>query len=187
MPRKRKNRKGKTNKPVLKPRKFYSTRQQIAVKRLSEIIRSGKKNKSITIGKILRDAGYSDSYSEAPNRIIKRKSFQEALDRYLPDEVITKIHGSILQASVIDHMTFPKAMSDKEIKEVIESIDGCKVRKIKHGELANHAYFWSPDNTSRLRAVAEAYKIKNKYPAEKHKIEGEIKTIKIINYGSKKG
>ena len=50
-----------------------------------------------------------------------------------------------------------------EIIEIIESVAGCKVRKIRHGDNANHVWFWSPDNASRLGAIREAYKIKNKY------------------------
>lgn len=175
----RKNRRPRVKKPVKspklkKPKKFYSMRQRISVKELSAIVRSGKNKKSLTISKILRDAGYSPSYAASPNKVLKGKGFQTSLNHYLPDETILKVHGEILKASRIDHMVFPIAMKDKEMTGVVESIEGCKVKKIKHGDQANHVWFWSPDNTSRLKAVAEAYKVKNKYKQKEYILTNKL-------------
>jgi len=59
--------------------------------------------------------------------------------------------------------------------EVIESVAGCVVQKIQHGDQANHIWYWTPDNTNRLNAIKEAYKVKNKYPADKLETTTTIK------------
>ena len=174
----RKNRKSENK----TPRAIKSPRQLIAVRRLTEIVRNSKKQKGITLGKILRGAGYSESFSEQPKRAIQAKSFQELLDQYLPDDLITETHQQILKASTMDHYVFPKTEDDEEIKQVVESVSGCKLIKIRQVGEWKRAYFWTPDNQSRVRAIAEAYKVKNTYPAEKHQVEGRIEKVEVVKY-----
>ena len=155
--------------------KLNSPRQLVVVKALSEIVGKNKGKKKITMGKLMLDAGYSLAYSQSPERLTKNKTFQELLEQYLPDDLLTNNHSSIIDAKSIDHRTFPLAMSDEEMTEVIESVAGCVVQKIQHGDQANHIWYWTPDNTNRLNAIKEAYKIKNKYPAEQLDIKTTIK------------
>jgi len=155
--------------------KLNSPRQLVVVKALSEIVGRNKGKKKITMGKLMLDAGYSLAYSQSPERLTKNKTFQELLEQYLPDDLLTNNHSSIIDAKSIDHRTFPLAMSDEEMTEVIESVAGCVVQKIQHGDQANHIWYWTPDNTNRLNAIKEAYKIKNKYPAEQLDIKTTIK------------
>lgn len=172
---KSKAKKKTVKKPLITLKQIASPRQIIAVKALSEAVRKSKGKKSIAIGKIMREAGYSVEFSKQPSRIIKSKSFQELLAEYLPDDLLSKTHSQIITAKSIDHRTFPTATTDEEIKEIIESVSGCVVKKIQHGEQANHVWYWTPDNTSRLSAIKEGYRVRNKYPAEKHEIETTIK------------
>ena len=175
-PKKRSSCKKKT--PTVK--ELRSPRQLVVVKKLSAIIRENKGNKKITMGKLMREAGYSPTYSKHVGKLVKSKTFQELLEEYLPDDMLSKTHANITQAKSIDHRTFPKSMTDKEMTTVIESVAGCKVKKIKHGDSANHVWFWMPDNTNRLNAIKEAYKVKNKYPAERH--EHQIMAINVTKY-----
>lgn len=162
---KRKNRKAK---------KFYSTRQKIAVKKLSEIVLSKKNNKNITIRSILKEAGYSDSYSESPSKVFKSKNFQEALNEYLPDDVIAEVHGGVLRAAVLGHYDFSLKESNASIKKVIESVPGCVLQSVESLDGIRRAYYLKPDNQSRMRAISEAYKVKNKYAPEEHIITNKL-------------
>ena len=167
-----KTEKPKKDKLILKELK--SPRQLIVVKKLSEIVSKSKGKKKITMGKLMREAGYSATYSRKSGKLVKSKSFQDLLERYLPDDKLSKTHAEITQAKSIDHRVFPKVMTDKEMTAVIESVAGCKVRKIKHGDQANHVWFWTPDNTNRLNAIKEAYKIKDKYAPEEHIVTNKL-------------
>lgn len=184
---KRKNRKAKVAKPtkkkVTRPKKIVLTevkspRQLLVVKKLSEAIGKSKGKKAVSLGKIMREAGYSPSFSKYPAKLIKTKNFQELLKEHLPNDMLSKVHAQVIQASTIDHRVFPESMSDKEMTDVVESISGCKVKKIMHGEKANHVWYWTPDNANRLNAVKEAYKIKDLYPTQKHEVEFKHKLTK---------
>ena len=174
---------GKTDgraKAPIKLRELKSPRQLLAVKKITEIIRNSKGLKRITLGRILRESGFSDSMSEQPSRIIQSKSFQKLLDRYLPDDVIAEVHGDALEASELNHYIFPASEDDEMIKKTVESIKGCKLIKIRKQHTWKRAYFWSPDTRSRLTAIAEAYRVKGKYPAEKH--EHLVAKVEIVEY-----
>ncbi len=101
-----------------------------------------------------------------------------AIELALNDEMLKEKHLELMNAMSLDHMTFPVGpkkneteddtiLSDEEIKEMLSTV-GCTVRRIVHGEQARHVYFWTPDNTSRDKALDKAYKIRGKYAAEKH-------------------
>lgn len=175
---KTKGKKPKKKSPELK--EFTHSRQLLLIKKLSEVIRKSKGKKKITMGKLMREVGFSASFSEHPKKLFKSKNFKELLNHYLPDHKIAEVHAGVLEASKLDHMVFPLAMDDKKIKNVIESVSGCKVRRIEHGEQANHAYFWAPDNHARLKAIAEAYKIKNKYDPEEIVLTNKL-TDELLN------
>ena len=154
-----------------------SPRRLIAVKKISEIIGKTKKQKNVTVGRILRESGYSVSTSKTPSRIIKGKKFQELLKDHLPDDLIAKTHEGLLRASRLDHYVFPSGEDDRVIKKTIESVAGCKLIRIRKHLNWKRAYFWTPDNQSRMKAIAEAYKLKGKYPAERHKHEVQGKLV----------
>lgn len=172
------------NKEEKKGTRANTPRQLVAVKKLSDIVRSSKGQKNITLGKLLREAGYSEETSKKPGRVVKAKSFQELLDHYLPDDAIAEVHGDLMKASKLDHYIFPLGAEDDDIREIIESVSGCRLVKIKIDTNWKRAYFWTPDNMSRMKAIAEAYKIKNKYPAEKH--EHTVAIVETVNYGDPK-
>jgi hypothetical protein len=159
--------KGKA-KELKKLRELKSTRQLIAVKKITEIVRNSKGQKKVTLGRILRESGYSDSMATQPARVIQSKSFQALLNQYLPDDTIAEVHGDLLKASVLSHYIFPASEDDEVIKNTVESVAGVKLVKIRKQHNWKRAYFWTPDNRSRLQAIAEAYKVKGRYPAEKH-------------------
>lgn len=154
-----------------------TVRQQIAVQKLSEIIRKAKGQKNITIGKILKEAGYSDSVSESPTLVTKSKGWDQLVQQYMPEEEVAKIHGGLLKASKMDSYNFPCTMTDEEIKDEVEAIDGCKARKIIRSGMYATCLFWSPDSNARDKAVDKFYKLLGKYSAEKveHSVDQEIR------------
>jgi hypothetical protein len=170
MPKKEKPR-GKAKSNDKKLRQIKSPHQLALVKKLSAVVRNTKgKQKRITLGKLMREVGYSIETSKKPYRVLKSKNFQALLDDYLPDDTIAEVHGEALRASKLDHYVFPAKEDDEVIKDTVESVEGCKLIKIRKQLNWKRAYFYSPDTQNRLKAIAEAYKVKGKYPAEKHEV-----------------
>src|SRR5687767_15923280 len=56
-------------------------RQQIAVKKISEIIGKTSK-KSISLGNLLRQVGYSEAISRNPQLVTRSKGFKKELKKY---------------------------------------------------------------------------------------------------------
>lgn len=160
-----------------------TTRQFIAAKKLAEIVRKSKGQKNITIGKILREAGYKESVSESPTKVTQSKGFIELLSEYMPDDMVAKAHKDLLNAAKLDSYKMDAKLTDKDIIDIVESVGGCKVRKIlrSKSDLFCTVYFWSPDGNSRKAAIDMFNKIKGNYAPEKqeHKISG----VEIIKYG----
>ena len=163
-----------------------TVKQKIAVQKLVEISRKAKGQKKITIGRILREAGYSEAMAIAPQKVTQSKGFVELLSEYMPDDMVAKVHKDLLNAAKLDSYKMDAKLNDQEITDIIESVGGCKVRKIlrfKRDAFVT-VYFWSPDGNSRKAAIDMFNKIKGNYAPEKqeHKIIG----IEIVNYGDTK-
>lgn len=142
-------------------------RQLLVVKKLSENVRKKKGQKGMSIGKIMREAGYSPETSKKPYRLTRSKGFQQLLEEYLPDDMIAKAHQDLFNAHKVDHYVFPASVSDDWIKKTVKEW-GFKLTKIAKNEQWKRAYYSMPDHAIRTKGIQEAYKIKNKYPAEKH-------------------
>lgn len=141
-------------------------------------------------------AGYSENTAKTPQKLTESRAWQDLMEDYLSDEAITQKHKELLQSSRLEHMTFrtgaknaeerdkhneekqakaiaegkefkpDESMTDEEIIEMLADIN-CTVRRIEHGEMARHVYFWSADNKARKDAIDMAYKLKGSYAAEK--------------------
>lgn len=75
-----------------------TTKQKIAVKKMSENIRKGG---SKTTGQILKEAGYSESVSKSPQRVTESKGWQELMEEYFPSEYLLKKHKKLLNKKEI--------------------------------------------------------------------------------------
>ena len=125
------------------------------------------------MAKAIRDTGlYSPVVANDPQRITESKTWQEVKEEYLPDDELGKKHKQLLNATRLEHMTFPpegkdkeKSLTDKDIKDLLASVN-CTVRKIVHGELVRHVYFWATDNRAVKDALDMAYKLSGKYASE---------------------
>lgn len=166
-----------------------SLRQQIAVKKLSEIIGNSKGQKNISMGRILREAGYSNETSKTPQLVTESKGFKEELNSLVSDNKIIKTHVELFGAVKLNKMTFDNNLSDLEIKKIIEGAVGYKVRDIVRIKGNNQVicYYWSPDGMTRLKALDMGYKIKNLYPNNKTEKENQQPiTVIVTDYGTKK-
>lgn len=190
---KRKNRKAKVKKPAKSPKPTRKLRkitptynQQIAFKKLSEIIRKKGKGQRITLGKLLRESGYSLSTSKKPKLVTGSKGWDQLMKKHFPDNKLAEAEGEQLGASKIGHYTFPGKENNKEIKKIINSFPNCKLIKIRKQHGWKRAYFYSPDNLAIGKSLDRIYKLKKKYPAERIKVDGKveqkIKVVKVIQY-----
>jgi len=132
------------------------------------------------IGKLMRRAGYSDHYANSPKKMRLTLSWKQLMEKNLPDDLLSKKHNELLTAVSIDHYVFPNAVSDKQIKAIINQVPGCKLLKVQRNASWARAYFAVPDNRSRKDAIDMAYKLKGKYQPEKHDL-GEL-VIKTVTY-----
>lgn len=128
---------------------------------LGKMVENGSTYAGKSLGQLMIEAGYSPNTARAPTKITKSKGFMELVDEFLPDNELMEIHEGLLKAKAIDHLVFPLAMSDEEITELVESVGGT-VRKFKHGETANHVWFWAPHTKARQDALKLAYDVKGK-------------------------
>ncbi len=147
------------------------------------------------ISKAMKAAGYGKEVSKRTDKLTKTKGWKELMEKHLPDSLLGKKHKELLESRKLEHMTFPplrepkeadeelsddmdeeslgevvdvggEQISDEDIKDMLASVN-CVVRKIVHGEMARHVYFWAKDNRSVKEALDMAYKLKGKYAPEK--------------------
>lgn len=141
-----------------------------------------KKGRRKSKRKIIKDAGFSQTYADHPKRLLGTETAKELMEIYLPDSKIYRTHGELMSAAEIQHYVFPKLIGTKgkgartqvkqvensEIKEIVESVPGCQLIYIKRDPyIGAVAFFQAPDNKSRKEAVDMAYKLKGNYSPEK--------------------
>ena len=151
-------------------------RQTIAVNKLVEISRKAKGQKNVTIGKILREAGYSENTAIKPSQVTQSKGFLELLHEAMPDNEVSALQTSLMKAAKLDSYKVESRLSDKEIQQMVEDIPGCKVRKItryKNDPFVT-VYFWSPDVNGRTKALDMFYKLTNAYPKEREEGDANL-------------
>lgn len=148
---------------------------------IADNIRNGNKK---SLGKLQREAGYSESTADAPSKVTKGLAWNELMDLYLPDSEVVKIHGQLLGAASMESETYDPLMTDEQILTSIESIPGQKLVRIedrttygrstpgkkREAFKSKIAYYTKPDTQTRIKAVAEAYKVKNKYKPQEVKV-----------------
>ena len=159
------------------------------------------------ISKTMKDVGYSENTAKNPKNLTDSDGWKELMETVLSDEKLLDKHNELLNSTGIDHLVFPlgpkdeddinfsggKAKSEPEVpeeykerttltdKEIIEMLTevNCKVRRIVHGQVARHVYFWSADNKARKDALDMAYKIKGRYK-DKSEVEHKFDFSDLI-------
>jgi hypothetical protein len=122
----------------------------------------GKCGKTGSFKEAIIDAGYSKSYAENGN-LLKTKTWEELMEQYLKEEEILEAEKNQMTAKRLYDYTFPKSLTDEQIKEDIESHTGCKLVRIVRGEKVAQAFFYTPDNAAIGKSLDRIYKLKKKY------------------------
>ncbi|WP_437770629.1 hypothetical protein [Arthrobacter sp. KNU40] len=149
----------------------------MSTKRQEKAVQLFVENHGKSVSAAMREAGYSEATAKNPKNLTRSDTWQELLEKALPDKKLLSAHKKILNAQKLEHMVFPLGMDEVDIKKLLNSV-GSTPRKIKHGESAIHVWFWSPDQKARANAVDMAYKLKGKL---KQKIEhsGQVTTAVV--------
>lgn len=87
-----------------------SVRQKLAFKRLVE------KGGSVSAG--MRAVGYSPATAKTPSKLTKSRSWNQLMDQYISDDLLSKVHNEQLQATrpVIIGKTIIKMFPDNDAR-----------------------------------------------------------------------
>lgn len=168
-----------------KTQKRKPTPRQIKAAQL--MVENGRREKPVSTGEILREAGYSEAVADVPSKVTDSPVFRELLDQFIPDNTLAQTHARLLSTRKIEHMTFPlgpegeddenlsganpnqpseieefverTTLTDQEIKDMLADVN-CQVKRIVHGNTARHVYFWAHDANAQSKALELAYKMK---------------------------
>lgn len=144
----------------------------MATKRQEKAVQLFVENGGKSASAAMREAGFSDAYAKNPQKLTATSTWDELLDKALPDSKLLTAHKKILNAQKLEHMVFPLGMEEADIKKLLNST-GCKPKQIKYGEQAIHVWYWSPDMKAQAKAIEMGYNLKGKL---KQKVEhsGEV-------------
>ncbi len=113
-------------------------RQKRAAKKFLESLGKGEDKSA---GEILREAGYKESTSLTPQYVTESKGWQELMDKYLPDDLLSQVHSESLRAD--------KVISARIVgRDANESTDD---------------FIEVPDHPTRHKFLDTAYKLKGLY------------------------
>lgn len=139
--------------------KQATLRQQRAV----EMVATGRSK-----AQILRDAGYSEAIVRHPQRVFSSPVVVVLLRESMRDperevlEEAAEAQKALFNARRLESMTFPKQVSDDEIRDFIAGT-GSVVQKIVHTQRSRRAYYLAPDTVSRASALHMYYKMRGLY------------------------
>ncbi len=130
-----------------------------------------KRGKRPVLSKAMLDAGYAPNTAKNPQQVKKSMGWKQLQDLHFPESRVTEKIAQLLDAAKIDHYVFSPKDSDELVTQIVESIPGCKVKKIVHGEQSKRVYYWIPDNRTQSDMVDTILKIQGRYAAQKVTIE----------------
>lgn len=133
-------------------------------------------NDGKSVSAAMKEAGYSDASAKNSHRIKKTQSWEELLEKYLPDKLITRVHSELLEASDVKTKEYSIDTDDAEIKRDIKGIKGTKIIRIKvktrtiKGESEEYKLvtYIVPLHEQRRLSADMAYKLKGRFAPEKH-------------------
>ena len=151
---------------------------------ITELIEKEGKGEKVVMSKAMEACGFSPSYSHNPQNFTRTKAYKEESRKYLDPEEIKKRHDELIGAAQISHYHFPDVketirvkgkkakikrsrLTNDEMREIIESVPGCKLIYVKKDSYGSYAYFSQPDNRSRQSAIDMAYKLSGDYAPER--------------------
>ena len=178
-----------------------TARQKVAAKK---VVENGG-----NVSQAMIEAGYSPNTAHTPQKLTESKGWDELMEEFLSDAELQEKHRELLNATKVEHMTFPLGPKDDretaildslapEIKTVMEaqqalerttltdeeitallSTVSCTVQRIVHGQTARHVYYWAADSKARKDALDMAYKLKGRYATEKVDVTSKGEKVNI--------
>jgi len=134
-----------------KPKSSPNIKQNIRQKKVAiDVVVNGS-----SMAVAMKKAGYSKAYSTHPEKLTRTRSWQELIEEYLPDSLLTKKHNELLNK-----------------KEQIVVRNGKESEIIVTDEI---------DVNAVKAGVEMGYKLKGRFAPDK--IEHTITAVRIINYG----
>lgn len=119
----------------------------------------------MSVSEAMRKVGYKPGYSKNPQSLTRTQGMKDFLDIVFPPEYVANKHRQLLNASRIEHMVFPLAMTDEEIVEILAKAN-CTVKKFMHSETQTHVWFFMADNMAQDKALDKVYKLRGDYAPE---------------------
>lgn len=141
-------------------------KHKMVLKTLNEKLGKGEK---ATMTEAMIENGYSKSYAES-GQIRKKKTWQQLMNEYLPDELVAKTHQELLVAKELSYFVFPKNMKDEEIEKRMEEA-GIKLVVVRESDKGKMAFYSRADTRARKDGVDLAYKVKGKMAPEEFRLE----------------
>ena len=94
-----------------------ATEKQIAVAK--NLVENGG-----SVSATMRKVGYSPNTAKTPSKLTESKAWPELMEKYYPDEKITKIQNKLLGSKLSREDTFPLELKEDEVKKIIRSSGG---------------------------------------------------------------
>lgn len=144
-------------------------RQKITAKKLSEIISKNTVNGKVSLGKILKEAGYADSTAKKPKLVTESKGFKELIQKRFTDDEVTARQAELVNSSKLATMRFDADMEDKVIKKMFKKVPGVKLLYIKEviakkkKDNTKLVYFLEPIRPIRLNSLDLLYKLRGDF------------------------
>lgn len=122
------------------------------------------KGKKKSMRMILKEAGYTDNVANNPKNVTESKGFNDELDAFLPNNFVLAKHKELMNSHRLDKAPFELATTDKQIEELLERV-GFQVIAIQTIPMIGKkiAFFFSPDNLARSKALDMFYKLTGRY------------------------
>ena len=118
-------------------------KQELAAKKkVALTIESG--GKEPTMAEVMREVGYAEATVHSPSKLTESKGWNEALEKYLPDDKLLRKHDEALEANRVISAKIVGANANESTDDFIEV----------------------PDHPTRLKAVELGYKLKRKLGPE---------------------
>jgi hypothetical protein len=128
----------------------------------------------LSVSESMRRAGYSAATAKNPKQLTESMDWQQAMDRFLPDDVLLKKHKQLMNARKIERAEFPGYIPQETIREILTDA-GCKPRNFEQNPMTGiiSVWYWAPDTRAQAMALDLAYKLKGKM-TQKIEHTGEV-------------
>jgi hypothetical protein len=116
----------------------------------------------------MRDAGYKESYARNPQQLKEKESWQELLDKYVPEKFVTRKLKELSDAVTPDELELKGLLKEDDVHAIMK---GMKIPKSKYTAIQTETgwmvYYAKPDNTNRNSALDKVIKARGQYAPDK--------------------